>query len=192
MIGSQQLKRRCRSVVAVVSLVVLATVTGCSRPADPSVSQPTATQVRSARRAFDGAPPVIPHKPLKADCVTCHTRDGAKVADLGFAPANPHHSTSQAGNMQNCRQCHLFQATQETFVASTFEGIPQQIRKGSVAYPGAPPMIPHSELMRENCAACHAGPSSRPEIRCKHIERANCRQCHLFARTDQTWTAFAD
>jgi cytochrome c-type protein NapB len=33
--------------------------------------------------------------------------------------------------------------------------------------------------MRENCAACHAGPAAREEIRTSHPERTRCRQCHV-------------
>ena len=44
---------------------------------------------------------------------------------------------------------------------------------------GSPPVMPHPVFMRESCAACHAGPSARAEIRCTHETRTNCRQCHL-------------
>ncbi|MCA9081717.1 MAG: nitrate reductase cytochrome c-type subunit [Planctomycetaceae bacterium] len=158
---------------------------GCSRQQPESVTTaPRTTSQRAVRRAYDGAPPVIPHKSLKAACVTCHSETGQHVPELGFAAANPHFNTSHAGSLSNCRQCHLFQSSGADFVENSFEGIPQTITRGSRAYPGAPPMVPHSKLMRENCQACHSGPSARPEIRCSHTMRTNCVQCHLFQETD--------
>lgn len=152
---------------------------GCRRESISTTPAPATAQVRSTRRAYDGAPPVIPHPPLGADCVACHTANGKQVPTYGFAPANPHLGSDRFGSLQNCRQCHLFQRSEETLVANSFAGIPQSITRGTRAYAGAPPIIAHSLQMRENCAACHTGPSSRPEIRCSHPERSNCRQCHL-------------
>lgn len=176
-------------VIAAGGMLLLLSLSGCSRSSNdqPPALQVTATAVRAERRAFDGAPPVIPHEPLKADCITCHTLTGKEVPQLGFAPANPHSHTSMAGQTQNCRQCHVFRNTDEEFAESLFVGIPQTITRGSRAYPGAPPMIPHSELMRENCLACHSGPSARKEILCTHTTRTNCKQCHLFPTTTGTF-----
>lgn len=151
---------------------------GCNRGQPPDSTMITATPVRAERRAFDGAPPVIPHAPLGASCTACHTLSGREVAGHGFAPANPHDGTKAAGRTANCRQCHLFIRETTTFVESEFAGLPQAIRLGDRLYPGAPPVIPHPLQLRENCQACHAGPSARPEIRCTHPERLNCRQCH--------------
>ena len=36
----------------------------------------TSAEVRAERRLYDGAPPVIPHRPLGADCTACHALDG--------------------------------------------------------------------------------------------------------------------
>jgi len=171
---------------AIALMLVSAIVSGCSRSSDEAGDvQNTATVQRAARRAYDGAPPVIPHESMKANCITCHTVQGEKVPNMGFAAANPHDATSVAGRTQNCRQCHLFRKTEEVFTASNFEGIPHTIIGGSRAYPGAPPMIPHSKLMRENCQACHSGPAARKEIVCTHTTRTNCQQCHLFRVTGE-------
>ncbi|MCB9950099.1 MAG: nitrate reductase cytochrome c-type subunit [Planctomycetaceae bacterium] len=179
-----QPKRFSRAPAHAMTLIVLAGMLLCAgcgkRKNDSSTSAPRTTAQRSIRRAYDGAPPIIPHKPLKADCITCHSETGQQVPELGFAAANPHFNTSHAGSLSNCRQCHLFQESTELFAESEFVGIPQEITHGSRAYPGAPPMVPHSKLMRENCSACHSGPSARPEIRCTHTTRTNCVQCHLF------------
>lgn len=156
---------------------LLLLVAGCDskqpRSASPSL---TPTEIRSARRAYDGSPPIIPHKALGVACVACHTETGKPIPNMAFAPANPHGS---AAKFQNCRQCHLFQQSEDLFVASMFAGLPVTIRQGDRLFAGAPPTIPHSLLMRENCLACHSGPSARPEIRCTHPEQQNCRQCHV-------------
>jgi len=141
--------------------------------------QPTSFAVRAKRRAFDGAPPVIPHVPFGVDCVTCHTPTGKEIPTIGAAPANPHHNDSQAGSLENCRQCHLFSQTTTTFVDNAFQGMPQIHHETQRAYSSAPPVTPHSLSMRTNCIACHAGPAARPEILCTHPERTNCVQCHL-------------
>ncbi|MEZ6123540.1 MAG: hypothetical protein R3C49_10230 [Planctomycetaceae bacterium] len=180
------MNRQPHFLTAALCVFVLA-ASGCSRSDLPTPSEITATAVRSARRAYDGAPPVVPHPPQKAACITCHTQTGQQVPNMGFAAANPHQGSRHAGATQNCRQCHVFKTTEASFVASAFEGIPQRISKAPRAFPGAPPMIPHPELMRENCTACHSGPSARPDIRCTHTERTNCRQCHLFQQPTETF-----
>ena len=174
--------------IAAVGVILLI---GCSDESSTSETPAvTSSQVRSLRRAYAGAPPVIPHKPQGADCLTCHTETGKAVPNLGFAPANPHTLTSVAGRTQNCRQCHVFKMSDTEFEGNSFAGLSATVIHGFRAYPGAPPTIPHSELMRENCTACHSGPSARPEIRCSHTNRVNCHQCHVFVTADRAQQAF--
>lgn len=151
---------------------------GCSSTTDESSTQPTSAAKRAERRLFPGAPPVIPHPPLSGKCVTCHTPTGSTRPPLGFAPANPHMKTPGMSDESRCKQCHVFQTTQEVFVASTFEPLRMEDVHGPKAHALAPPTIPHHHFMREDCAACHTGPASRPEIRCTHADRARCVQCH--------------
>ncbi len=162
-------------------------ISGCDWLSDAPVDRsstvatkpPTSAGVRASRRAFDGAPPVIPHEALGADCTICHTNSGREVPTLGWAPANPHAGTDYVGAVSNCRQCHVFSRADSVFKASNFAGLPQTVHQSSSAFPGGPPGVPHTLLLRENCQACHAGPAARPEIVCSHPERENCRQCHL-------------
>lgn len=164
---------------AVVALIVLAGGTGCEFTASgPATATLTASSVRAARRAYDGAPPVIPHPPLNIRCAHCHTDTGQESPPLGFAPANPHASTAGMSTTAHCQQCHVFRRQDELFVESNFVGLTQRFAKADRLYPGAPPVIPHRVFMRENCNSCHSGPAARPEIRCSHPQRANCRQCH--------------
>ncbi|MCA9217491.1 MAG: hypothetical protein KDB27_30695 [Planctomycetales bacterium] len=170
--------------VAAMFLILLPA--GCRRSDRQAVkAEVTSTEVRSSRRAYDGSPPVIPHKPLGATCVTCHTTTGTLVPNMTYAPANPH---GNEGRLQNCRQCHLFQHDEGVFVNSDFVAVSQSMSKGDRLFPGAPPTIPHSLSMRSNCAACHCTQAARPEIRCSHPERANCVQCHV---PHQTTTEFS-
>jgi cytochrome c-type protein NapB len=147
----------------------------------PEKGGPASTRTRALRRAYDGAPPVIPHVPFGPDCTFCHTAEGKDLSEMGFAPANPHLHTAGMSASSRCRQCHVFARTDRVLVASNFRGLPQVVRRGERAYPDAPPTIPHPVFMRESCNACHAGPAVRPEIRCTHPERMRCLQCH--ART---------
>lgn len=132
-----------------------------------------------SRRAFPGAPPVIPH-PLLEDrtiggkgCLGCH-RDGGFVPSLkAYAPVTPH------PDLENCRQCHVPQEKETLFAGGNkWEKISAPMVKQE-AMPGAPPPIPHSLQMRGNCVACHGGPGAVAEIRTPHPERSNCRQCHV-------------
>lgn len=132
---------------------------------------------RAKNRAYDGAPPTIPH-PVEAQsaaaCLACH-RDGIKVGDrVASAMSHAHFS--------NCTQCHVAQSTAP--FANEFAGL-YRAGPGTRASPGAPPTIPHSTWMRENCTSCH-GLVTRPGIRTTHPWLTNCTQCHApSATTDQ-------
>jgi len=162
---------------------LLAVFVGCelqdsssTRLQEPNVElQPTSLQVRAKRRAFDGAPPVVPHESFGMACKTCHTAEGKIVPTIGLAPANPH--DSESASFFNCNQCHVFSLTDRFFVESNFRGIQQQHRPASLSHRA--PVIPHSTAMRANCASCHSGPAARPEIVCSHPHRMNCVQCHV-------------
>ncbi|MFY0625117.1 MAG: hypothetical protein JXR07_02400 [Reichenbachiella sp.] len=135
-------------------------------------------------RAYDGAPPRIPHALLDGDdhigaksCLQCHQNGGYVDQFKAFAPVTPH------PDYLNCRQCHVPTKTNRLFVKSDF------VRKEAPnthqsALKGSPPIIPHSLQLRENCLACHAGPSASKEIRVSHPERVNCRQCHAQSNID--------
>jgi cytochrome c-type protein NapB len=135
--------------------------------------------VRAAGRAYDGAPPTIPHDAQVGACATCHDADGTAIDGIGVAPASPHGDAGADGAFRRCRQCHVPQITGAAFVTSRFVGLPQGPWKGSRATPGAPPRIPHTLQLRGECLSCHAGPGARAELRTTHPERTRCRQCHV-------------
>ena len=147
---------------------------------------------RADRRAYDGAPPVIPHSPFGAECSACHNERGQSVPNVGFAPPSPHPGTVFEGGTTRCRQCHVFRTTEDLFVSSGFVGLDQDLAAGDRATAGAPPRIPHRLLMRENCVACHDGPAAREEIRTDHPERDRCRQCHVPVETRSTFESAAE
>lgn len=160
-------------------LVVLALVAiACGDRATQGVRKSSAS-VRAARRAYDGAPPVIPHAPMGAACISCHNQRGIEVGDLGFAPPTPHARTAGLSSTSRCRQCHVFRVTAEVFRENDFVGIRQDLRRGTRQHPLAPPRMAHSPFMRENCVACHSGKAAREQIRTPHPERDRCRQCHV-------------
>ena len=172
-----------RAAVSLLALVALVAA-GCSDPGkvpvpDRDGAVKSTASVRAERRAYDGAPPTVPHENFGASCTGCHDGRGQSVSGVGFAPASPHDNTSKASATVRCRQCHVFQTTNDLFVASEYEGIPQDLAAGDRATAGAPPRIPHRILMRENCVACHDGPGAREEARTTHPERTRCRQCHV-------------
>ncbi len=133
--------------------------------------------LRGERRAFNGAPPTIPHDTRGLEpraCLACHG-NALKIGDR-VAKDLPH------PYLANCTQCHA--ASAPAFLhphgasrpASSWRGVATP-RQGQRAAPGAPPMIPHTTHMRTNCLACH-GPHGWPGVQTSHPERRSCLQCH--------------
>lgn len=156
-------------------------------PTDPAL-RAAAVARRAARRAYSGAPPVIPHPVDANDVASCYQCHGeGKVIDTVVAPRISHQRYT------NCTQCHapvavgIPGAVGGLEVVNTFAG-ETSAGTGSRAYAGAPPTIPHPTLMRENCMACH-GLLGQNGLRTPHPWRVNCLQCHapdasLDQRTD--------
>lgn len=135
---------------------------------------------RASRRAFDGAPPTVPHpidQDSAASCIACHG-EGLSIRGV-HAPKISHDF------MANCLQCHVEQQARalepEPAVATSFEGLAAPGR-GSRAWPGAPPTIPHATFMREDCASCHGAQGASP-IRTSHPWQVSCTQCHAPSAT---------
>ena len=137
-------------------------------------------------RAYHGAPPSIPH-PVEdeksmggANCLKCHENGGFVKKWEAYAPVTPH------PEYENCRQCHVPVKTNGVFKGTNFDKIPAPKAGINNALAGSPPVIPHQIQLRENCLACHAGPSAPKEIRVSHPERVNCRQCHVVNNKEVT------
>lgn len=135
---------------------------------------------RASRRQYDGAPPVAPHpvnQLTPAACLECH---GRPTNISGIAVPQMSHAY-----YQNCLQCHA-PAGGPTSTwrgrelspaeGNLFQGKPAP-GHGRRAYIGAPPVVPHTTWMRQNCIACH-GPGGTAAFRTSHPERQNCLQCH--------------
>lgn len=151
-----------------------------AEPAEPPEEPPPAPlkraslEDRSERRAYNGAPPTIPHAvdAISSDaCLGCH--EVGAMLEKQRADRMPH------PYLTACQQCH---APTESpldptlLVASRFVGVPAPF-EGERAWKGAPPTIPHTTLMRDTCASCH-GPQGKPGLRTSHPERVSCTQCH--------------
>lgn len=130
-------------------------------------------------RAYHGAPPSIPHDVSdernmgENSCLKCHQNGGFVSKYSAYAPVTPH------PELVNCRQCHLPKKTNSLFKGVNFAKIEVPEIGANKALVSSPPIIPHQIQLRENCLACHAGPSAPKEIRVTHPERVNCRQCHV-------------
>lgn len=148
--------------------------------ASPDVSpegRELALMERLANRAYDGAPPTIPHAVNQkgdAGCLACH-QTGVEIAGR-TAPRISH------PELVSCTQCHASATSARPLskpgivVENTFSGL-ERSGQGSRAWAGAPPTIPHSTQMREACDSCH-GPTGKPGLRTTHPERKSCTQCH--------------
>ena len=166
-----------------IPLLILALALVAAGRGEPT--RKTSAEARAERRLYDGAPPVIPHVLLGADCVTCHGGEGIEVPGRGFAPPSPHETTAGISATSRCRQCHVFAETDELFVGNGFAGLRQDLRRGRRMADNSPPVIPHRVFMRENCSACHDGRAAREEIRTPHPERTRCEQCHVEQSTTE-------
>ncbi len=150
---------------------------------EPSEAEKVASsKFRASRRAYNGAPPIIPH-PVEntndAACYACHS-GGVKIAGLKA-------SVMSHAFLANCVQCHAPMAPApfqflDASVETSFVGLPAP-KEGKRAYKGAPPTIPHSRWMRENCNACHGGPHGWAGMESTHPWRTNCVQCHAPSAT---------
>ncbi len=143
------------------------------------------TLTRASRRAFNGAPPVIPHaveRTADAACYACHGQ-GMRIGDR-IANRMSH------GFLANCTQCHappppIPFSDVDLAVDNSFQGLPAPLT-GERAFPGAPPTIPHSTWMREKCLACHGNAAGWAGLESTHPWRINCTQCHApSAQLDQ-------
>lgn len=141
-----------------------------------------ALRERAARRAFDGAPPVVPHPIAQnsaAVCLACH---GPGLVIKDKVASKMSHAT-----YTSCTQCHVpaggpgLLATGSELLApiaeNQFTGLAANL-KGSRAWPKAPPTVPHSTLMRSDCMSCH-GPQGLFGLRTPHPDRQACVQCHV-------------
>ncbi len=161
---------------------------------------PAALADRARFRAYEGAPPMIPHPVVasgSAECLACHG-PGIKLGVLQARPL-PHPAYA------SCTQCHVsaaprFAADSSLADASSFA--PEEAARargdsevapvrtdassfypveprlfGTRAWAGAPPTIPHSTQLRSECISCH-GPGGREGMRSSHPERVACLQCH--------------
>jgi len=148
-------------------------------PNDKKVS----LDARAELRAYNGAPPTIPHainQMSTESCMSCHG-EGLKSESLR-ASRMPHPFYT------NCTQCHVEQKNStELFRETTFAGL-QAPDRGDRAYSLAPPTIPHSTWMRSECLSCH-GRTANAGMETTHPWRQSCTQCHApSAQLDQNQT----
>lgn len=167
-------------------------------------AHPRTMNMYRALRAFPGAPPRIPHGLTEPEfrggrCNVCHRRGGYVERFAAYAPVTPHpelgeclqcHVADDAlvgipfrdetGHEDVCFQCHILDREAPRFASLDWPE-PAWPALHATALPNAPPVIPHTLQLRENCLACHIGAGAVEEIRTPHAERANCRQCHVEA-----------
>lgn len=134
---------------------------------------------RASRRAYDGAPPTVPHAIGQGgapECLACHD-EGLRIREA-TAPMMPHRELS------SCTQCHVVEASPVPGAPETPD--PRAVSNGFVGLASptsgpvwsmAPPQIPHPTAMREACLSCH-GPLGASALRSTHPSRESCTQCH--------------
>ncbi len=142
-----------------------------------SAAKQHSTATRAQRRAYNGAPPVVPHaveRTSDSACYACHGQ-GVRIGER-LANRMSHQF------LANCLQCHAAPppqpfAKEMVSVANDFTGLPAPLQ-GQRAFPGAPPTIPHSTWMRNECLSCHGKQAGWAGLEVTHPWRSNCQQCH--------------
>jgi cytochrome c-type protein NapB len=146
--------------------------------ADKFASRSRSIEERATLRAYEGAPPVIPHAiaDLKVQtCRACHAQ-GLQAGDKTARMASHTY-------LVNCTQCHVEGASPMLGEepgggpANSFAGFRSSGYGGTRAWAGAPPVMPHTVFMRTNCVSCH-GEYGYDGWRPDHLSRTNCSQCH--------------
>lgn len=150
-------------------------------PVDVGRDRGPALEQRARLRAYDGAPPRIPH-PVRqdsaAECLVCHD-EGLRFRGR-LAPPMSHRE------LTSCTQCHVVDEApmpgvgalppDPRAVPNSFAGLASP-DGGPRFQPIGPPQIPHRSVMRERCASCH-GVNGRNPMRSTHPARQSCEQCH--------------
>jgi len=144
---------------------------------DKFAARAAAMEERALLRAYEGAPPVIPHSIADMNiqtCRACHAEGlsaGDKVARM-----------VSHTYLQNCTQCHVEAAGvflgDDAGPLNSFAGWRGAGYGGTRAWAGAPPVMPHTTFMRTNCTSCH-GEHGYDGWRPDHLSRSNCVQCHV-------------
>ncbi|MFT7639178.1 MAG: cytochrome c-type protein NapB [Pirellulaceae bacterium] len=134
---------------------------------------------RTLLRAYDGAPPTVPHGIAQMSsqaCMACHEH-GIRTSTLR-ASKMPHPFYT------NCTQCHVERSSDRPSTMpnmdnpnmdNSFVGL--ESSPGSRAFTTAPPSVPHPVWMRNDCLGCH-GRTAAGGLQTTHPWRANCLQCH--------------
>jgi nitrate reductase (cytochrome), electron transfer subunit len=144
--------------------------------ADKFASRTKSIDERATLRAFEGAPPVVPHPILDLNVQTCRACHATGLKAGGKTARMASHTY-----LVNCTQCHV-EKPPDTPDASApqnaFVGLRPGGYGGTRAWAGAPPVMPHSVFMRTNCVSCH-GEHGYDGWRPDHLSRTNCMQCHV-------------
>ncbi|QYK49292.1 MAG: nitrate reductase cytochrome c-type subunit [Phycisphaeraceae bacterium] len=146
--------------------------------ADKLASRVRSMEHRASLRAYEGAPPVIPHAIADLNiqtCRACHA-EGLNAGDKVAKMVSHTYLT-------NCTQCHVeAQPTSndpaDLSIGNLFVGLRPSGYGGTRAWGGAPPVMPHTTFMRTNCISCH-GEHGYDGWRPDHLSRTNCVQCHV-------------
>lgn len=143
---------------------------------DKFASRMKSIEQRATLRAFEGAPPVVPHPILDINVQTCRACHALGLTAGGKTARMASHTY-----LVNCTQCHVEQPPDSPRAddpENSFVGLRPSGYGGTRAWAGAPPVMPHTVFMRNNCVSCH-GEYGYDGWRPDHLARTNCMQCHV-------------
>ncbi len=135
------------------------------------------------RRAYLGAPPVIPHDVVGTQgdqCLYCHGQGAIYEKNTKLmgkkgvqAKVTPH------PEYINCVQCHVPRLGSKVFVENTFSGLfLSDSQPAGGTEEGVPPPMRHQLQNREPCEVCHLSKTAYSQNIPRHGERPGCPFCH--------------
>lgn len=152
------------------------------RPVDPhekievsSEQRDAARATRAQRRSYDGAPPTIPHRidQLSAKvCMACHENGLRSRTVRATRMPHPYYA--------NCTQCHVSRHADVLSFSAEFENEFAGVVAAGETHRAnwqAPPVIPHTTWMRQDCNSCH-GHTGPTGLKTTHPWRTSCTKCH--------------
>lgn len=156
---------------------------------DKLASRVRSMEQRAQWRAYEGAPPVIPHPIAGLNIQTCRACHASGITAGDKVARMVSHTY-----LMNCTQCHVEASPgmgdDHLAAGNTFAGLRPSGYGGTRAWAGAPPVVPHTTFMRTNCISCH-GEHGYDGWRPDHLARTNCVQCHVpAAEHDQLAPSF--
>jgi len=178
------MNNQCKKILQVIGIIavnlVIFSLFNCGKKDEH-------TQMREKReslRAYEGAPPVIPHSINRTTsdyCLVCHEKGVIFEAEaVVMNQKNAQAKITPHPQWVNCIQCHGLRIDDSKFRKNKF--MPYRITSTPFTKTkdneGTPPAMPHMLQNHDNCIVCHLSKTAYATIIPEHGETEGCPLCH--------------